>query len=977
MATAYTDQVQKVYIAYYGRAADPVGLAYWAAKVETDGLAGIMASFGASAEATALYGSLTSNTAKVNALYQQSFGRDADLAGLLYYAGELTKGTMTAVSIAQNIFDGAAGDDATILANKLIVAKAYTAAIDTAAEVVAYSGTVAAASARALLTTVDAATVTASFDVATSVASVVTTSNAVAVVEGNSYTLTTATDIINGTTTTAANKTTSGDDTIYGTTTDTFGGDLIDGGAGTDAITATLTSNDQTVTPTSVKNVESIELTAVAANTKTLTFDATNITGMGTLTLKGAGAVSRTSNDELITINNLDKTATFNILGGTAATGTTASEITVNFASALAADTQKIGISTLGKTAVLTLATATTVDITATGTGTTGANTIASLVSAATTLNLKGSGDLTISAVDLGATPTIDATTATGKISFAGESGVATIYKGNNAATTVTMAGTAADNITTGSGADTITTGGAGDEVVTAGAGDDKVIIGATTAITAADSISGGLGTDTLSTSDGTLNATDKTALALGVDGFENIESTAATIVTVDYNALSAYDTVEVGAAMATAFAGANTAGGNSVTVTMENEDSLLVSASRAAQAGGASGIDATIGDGEIGGDALSLAVRLDNGSNVLNLSIEGNSDFIGGVGEEGQASNASGGGGDALDAVNVETLNLTISGTQTQNAAGSVTGDVVTFGAAAAGAKHANGTAGAAGKSVIVGTNATIVLTSTLTGSTADVHNDVDLGTIVGSNVTVNGSAFLGNITATANSGNVTLTGGAGADTFVGGAGTDTISGGAGNDSITGLAGADVITVGTGRDAVIMTAVTESAAAANDTITGFGKATIAATAAEVAAMNSIAAFKATATAKGGAEADVLDLFSTVALEAAESGINVAAGVTGSGTVTGTLSATGILTVQGSDAADVDTIGEWVDVLEIMLNTDNDVGAFEFGGDTYVLQNTGIDANDQLLQLVGVTGVTGLVKIGTSVAATVDDIFII
>ena len=135
-----------------------------------------MASFGASAEATTLYGSLT-NTAKVNALYQQSFGRDADFAGLMYYAGQLTAGTMTAATIAQNIFDGASGADATILANKLVVAKAYTAAIDTASEVVAYSGTVAAAAARALLTTVDAATVTASFDVATSVASIVTAAN--------------------------------------------------------------------------------------------------------------------------------------------------------------------------------------------------------------------------------------------------------------------------------------------------------------------------------------------------------------------------------------------------------------------------------------------------------------------------------------------------------------------------------------------------------------------------------------------------------------------------------------------------------------------------------------------------------------------------------------------------------------------------------------------------------------------------------
>jgi len=79
-----------------------------------------MASFGASAEATTLYGSLT-DTAKVNALYQQSFGRDADFAGLMYYAGQLSAGTMTAASIAQNIFDGASGNDATILANKLVV----------------------------------------------------------------------------------------------------------------------------------------------------------------------------------------------------------------------------------------------------------------------------------------------------------------------------------------------------------------------------------------------------------------------------------------------------------------------------------------------------------------------------------------------------------------------------------------------------------------------------------------------------------------------------------------------------------------------------------------------------------------------------------------------------------------------------------------------------------------------------------------
>ena len=241
---AYTDTVQKVYIAYYGRAADPVGLAYWEDQLTANNgdLAAIMGSFGASAEATTLYGSLT-NTAKVNALYQQSFGRDADFDGLMYYAGQLTAGTMTAVSIAQNIYDGASGSDATILTNKLVVAKAYTAAIDTAGEVVAYSGTVAAESARILLSTVDAATVTESFDVATSVASIVSTANGT-VVPALTINLTTGTD------TGAAATGTSGADQFNaflgqsassGSVANTLSSaDSLDGGAGTDSLYAEI-----------------------------------------------------------------------------------------------------------------------------------------------------------------------------------------------------------------------------------------------------------------------------------------------------------------------------------------------------------------------------------------------------------------------------------------------------------------------------------------------------------------------------------------------------------------------------------------------------------------------------------------------------------------------------------------------------------------------------------------------------------------
>ena len=259
---AYTDTVQKVYIAYYGRAADPVGLGYWEDQLAANNgqLASIMNSFGTSAEATTLFGNLT-NTTKVNTLFNQMFGRDADFDGLMYYAGQLTAGTMTAASIAQNILDGASGTDATIITNKLAVAKAFTAEIDTASEVVAYAGSTAATSARTLLATVTDTTVTASFDVATSVASIVTTANATPAVAGQTLNLTTAVDSITGG---------DGADAITGTAPYAGGsvaasgtydaGDIVDGAAGTDIFTLTASGSSlspDTITPT-LLNVETV-----------------------------------------------------------------------------------------------------------------------------------------------------------------------------------------------------------------------------------------------------------------------------------------------------------------------------------------------------------------------------------------------------------------------------------------------------------------------------------------------------------------------------------------------------------------------------------------------------------------------------------------------------------------------------------------------------------------------------------------------
>jgi len=451
MATAYTDQVQKVYIAYYGRAADPVGLAYWAGKVETDGLAGIMASFGASAEATTLYGSLT-NTAKVNALFQQSFGRDADFAGLMYYSGQLTAGTMTAATIAQNIFDGASGTDATILANKLIVAKAYTTAIDTASEVVAYSGTVAAASARALLTTVDAATVTASFDVATSVASIVTGASATVVASGGTFTLSAGTDI-GGTSSSSSSGVastfvfTSANETVNAMTASMQAADsLLDLTATGDNDVMEITASGA-MNALTAANIETVNVN-FAAGTPTAVF--TNFSGLDTVNVAGtvAGTVSDATDAGAtsVTITDITRVITIDDSNGLGGTTTTA-------------DAETLNLTVSGMSHGATTATRSGITLTAGNTSANETLEVLNITSAGTVAN-----DFTLNAADvdviLSTVNLLGDIDVTARILHAGVTGVAVVGSANTAATDVIIdrngATTNATNVSGFVGIDTI-----------------------------------------------------------------------------------------------------------------------------------------------------------------------------------------------------------------------------------------------------------------------------------------------------------------------------------------------------------------------------------------------------------------------------------------------------------------------------------------------------------------------------------------
>ena len=82
--------IQKAYIAYYGRPADPAGLKYWTGRLQENGgdLSAIMEEFGNSQEFESRFGEFDDESL-VNNLFQQIIGRDADPDGLNFYTEQI------------------------------------------------------------------------------------------------------------------------------------------------------------------------------------------------------------------------------------------------------------------------------------------------------------------------------------------------------------------------------------------------------------------------------------------------------------------------------------------------------------------------------------------------------------------------------------------------------------------------------------------------------------------------------------------------------------------------------------------------------------------------------------------------------------------------------------------------------------------------------------------------------------------------
>ena len=129
--TATSKELQQLYIAYFSRPSDPIGLDYWTEK-------GISRSaFAANMYLQPEFNNVNSGLsveAQINQLYLNLFGRDGDAPGLLYWSTQIQKGVLQLASIANDLIwaaenNSGSSNDKTALTNKTNAAVAYTAKI--------------------------------------------------------------------------------------------------------------------------------------------------------------------------------------------------------------------------------------------------------------------------------------------------------------------------------------------------------------------------------------------------------------------------------------------------------------------------------------------------------------------------------------------------------------------------------------------------------------------------------------------------------------------------------------------------------------------------------------------------------------------------------------------------------------------------------------------------------------------------------
>lgn len=136
-----TIEIQKLYVAYFGRPADPGGLDYWTDMLGSDvvALGDVSRGFAAAQEYRDSYSHMNSRTI-VTKVYDNLFGREAEAGGVDYWAGLIDRGVIAIDDVVKAIADAAVGTDQIAFEGKAAAAAIFTLRLDAPNEVAAYAG---------------------------------------------------------------------------------------------------------------------------------------------------------------------------------------------------------------------------------------------------------------------------------------------------------------------------------------------------------------------------------------------------------------------------------------------------------------------------------------------------------------------------------------------------------------------------------------------------------------------------------------------------------------------------------------------------------------------------------------------------------------------------------------------------------------------------------------------------------------------
>jgi S-layer protein len=953
MATAadYAAVVQQLYVSYFGRPADPYGAANFAAQLatlgapttfkelnaavqadtaHTTGLSQLVNSFNVAQESIDLYGTDNSQlgiSKFVEAVYKNILGRSPDFDGGNFWIKAITDGILTKANAAAAITQAALENtsaqgllDAKTVANKLTVATDFTDTLKTdISKTNAYSGNDAAATGRGLLTGVSDTTDTTAYH-----ATVTSTVDVLvqATVPHTSFTLTAGVDTP---VSTAGNDVfnaglavdpSSGNATVA--TLSSF--DVIDGGAGSDTLNAFFTGTVTGAPAATVKNVEIVNIyndAALTANYSAWTgVTNLNVSGAATFAVdvtSAAAAVSVAAGSTVKVTDAGATTKTVSISGNTGAATITGKAI----ATVSLSDTDQ-AVSIVNNAASGNTALTLNVDgVTAAAAVTDTNNKYKSV-----TVNATSDSDVAVLSTSLTSATltgsgelTIDLTGATklATVTISGSGGVISDLSAATVTKVDASASTGTNDITVDGTAATYT-GGAGNDTVHLAAAPTKAI-------------NGGAGANVLDLAAiADLSTLTKTLLA-NATNFQTLQLSGAV------GGAAAAGILDV-SALSSTFTG--------VTVNTNTDAANLTFKNVA------SGFSFTELDSQAFGSTITL--KTDGKADVLNLVL-GNGDSVA-LDETAVGITAAtfetinvaahadvSGGAVAHKAALIigEATTLNVTGEAGVDFTGSTLTKVATVAAGASTGDITIALTVTDGSTVTTGSGADHITTAAAAGEVDTINTGTGSDTVTvvdGDNVITFGGGAKAVATLTAGDGDNTVT--------VNGTGTSALTLGDGNNTITGAAGVNTITVGNGTNTVTV-------GAGDDVITvgtGANVLTLGAGADTVAFSAAAASSAVFTTIKDIASTDVLDF----------SGVHAVVNANGK-----------------LGAAITSGVNDYQTFLNqaVHSGTAGTVSWFQFGGDTYIVEEVGttgsfVAGTDQVVKLTGLVDLKAAVVDNTA-----------